>query len=137
LNGIAWINYRNSKYYAVQKFAQEAQHIAQSSGHLLAESKAIYLNAIACSALGYYSHVAQLCNRANDLLRLCGLAEGEAKLRLMVCEAEALFFKTEYTKAHKIQTIVEDITSAVYSPVNYNNATARATIAGHDVFKQT
>ncbi|KAJ6590687.1 hypothetical protein DFH09DRAFT_1423621 [Mycena vulgaris] len=133
LNGIAWLNYQMSNYPEVRRLGREGQMIARSSGNLYQESRSIYLQAIACSALGDYKQVVQLCQRSRELLGLCGLAEGEANLRLLNCEAGALSLKTEYAASYEIQTQIAQASAAVFVPVNYNYAMAQVNLALLDI----
>ncbi|KAJ7777515.1 hypothetical protein DFH07DRAFT_936614 [Mycena maculata] len=137
LNGIAWLQYQMSDYPKVRTLAQEGQIIAHSSGFLYQESRSLYLEAIACSAMGAYGRVASLCRRSRELLDLCGLADGEANIRLLNCEAEALFFKTEYTEAYAIQLQIVQRNSMAFTPVNYNHAIAQTNIALLDVVMES
>jgi hypothetical protein len=106
----------------------------QKSGGIIAtllEEQWIVLEAYGYGLLGNPSHALALCTRANELAIAVGLDGSERHLYILDIQAEMHLQKSEYTQAHKIQTLVTSKTSPNRSPRYHANALA--TLAHLDI----
>lgn len=116
---IANIERRTGHYTAAHIHAQEAQKLAQWSGDLYEEARALHIDADCHRELGQLKTSITLYHRARKLLELCGMSGGGLDYVLMNGEAEVYLQKSEYAKAHSLYTQIIQNTSADQDPHNY------------------
>ncbi|KAJ6460470.1 hypothetical protein C8R47DRAFT_1160868 [Mycena vitilis] len=88
---------------AAQQYAYEAGRLARISADLYREAQAHELEAVCWYRLGNYTESISLCNRARDLLYLCGISSGHLYHHIMNTQAEVHRLKSEYVEARRIQ----------------------------------
>ncbi|KAJ7906214.1 hypothetical protein B0H13DRAFT_2274137 [Mycena leptocephala] len=116
LDEMTLVQWKLGHYPLSQSHAREAQKLAQLSGDSYREASALRLEAISCTALGQYTQCTFLCNRAQELLGLCGLTKSVAFTQIMAEKAEAHLLKSEYADAHNIHTqILSQISMESYA----------------------
>jgi tetratricopeptide (TPR) repeat protein len=84
--------------------ACDAQRLARISGNLFREALALRIEAMYGSQLGDYKQSLSLCNRARNLLGLCGMSGGRSDHSIMASQAEIHRLKSEYNEAHNVLT---------------------------------
>ncbi|KAJ7493856.1 hypothetical protein FB451DRAFT_1164723 [Mycena latifolia] len=131
LDRLALIEWRTGDYSGAQVHAYESQRLARISGDFYREATALRLEAVCWILFGSYNNSIALCQRAGDLLRLCGMSGGDLDLVIMNTKAEAHRLKSEYIEAHNIQTQILRIISIEQEPYHY--ASALLNIAQLDV----
>jgi tetratricopeptide (TPR) repeat protein len=104
LKNLAWINWRLGDYSTAQILASEAQRVAQISADLYREAQALNVGATCNQSLGNYKQSLFLCDRARNLLSLCGLTGHDTDHEIMITQAEIHKLKSEYIDAHSINT---------------------------------
>ncbi|KAJ7740152.1 hypothetical protein B0H16DRAFT_59196 [Mycena metata] len=115
-------NFRVALTYAI-----ESERLAKTSGLLLAEAIALRVHSMCTNSLGNYKSSSAACDRARELLALCGMAGGEMDNLVMNSQAEVHKLKTEYAQAYNVQTQILKSASAEEDP--YRNAHALLTLA--------
>ncbi|KAJ7733123.1 hypothetical protein B0H16DRAFT_170788 [Mycena metata] len=115
-------NFRVALTYAI-----ESERLAKTSGLLLAEAIALRVHSMCTNSLGDYKSSSAACDRARELLALCGMAGGEMDNLVMNSQAEVHKLKTEYAQAYNVQTQILKNASAEEDP--YRNAHALLTLA--------
>jgi tetratricopeptide (TPR) repeat protein len=101
---LAKIDWQLGNYLPARLHACEAQRLARISANLYDEARALRMEAIAWTQLGNYKESISLCQRARDLLVLCGLSGGDLDHAIMISQAQIHLVKSEYHEAHNIQT---------------------------------
>jgi tetratricopeptide (TPR) repeat protein len=101
---LAWCKWRLGDYSAAQRHAYEAQRLARISADLYMEAQALHIDAMCSTALGTYKKSISLCNRARDLLALCGISGDVLDRTIMNAQAEVHRCKSEYMEGHNIYT---------------------------------
>ncbi|KAJ7604170.1 hypothetical protein DFH06DRAFT_1310650 [Mycena polygramma] len=101
---IGWIKWQLGENSAGQKYASEAQQLAQISGDFYREAQALDLEITCWYVVGNFKHSMLLCDRAKKLVTLCGISGGELDHTIMTSQAEVHKLKSEYLDAHKIHT---------------------------------
>ncbi|KAJ7911140.1 hypothetical protein B0H13DRAFT_2483243 [Mycena leptocephala] len=104
LKSLAWINWHLGDYSTAQILASEAQRVAQISADLYREAQALNVGATCNQSLGNYKQSLFLCDRARNLLSLCGLTGHDTDHEVMITQAEIHKLKLEYVDAHNINT---------------------------------
>ncbi|KAJ6561199.1 hypothetical protein DFH09DRAFT_1279421 [Mycena vulgaris] len=107
------------KYHAGQRHAFEAQKLAQLTGSLYEESKALLAETYCCRALGGYKRAIFVSHRARELVHLCGMSGGTVDYSIMASAAEVHLLKSEYAEARAIHVQIVQNTSADQDPWNY------------------
>ncbi|KAJ7500061.1 hypothetical protein FB451DRAFT_49751 [Mycena latifolia] len=119
LSQISWVKWRLGEYTTARNHAIEAQRLAKLSANLYQEARALDDEATCCTSLGNYTDIIPLCQRARELLALCGLTGGNLDHTVMANEAEIHFLKSEYTEARSIYTALVHDMSPTHEPYNY------------------
>lgn len=122
LNRLGMVNNMIGEYSKAQHYAEQAQILARQSGNLFQESTATLLNASVCTTLGDYKSAVNLCHRARECTRLCGLTGGDIDLKILRTEAEVYSLKSEYREARAIHADIIRETSPELAPMNYGFA---------------
>ncbi|KAJ7486650.1 hypothetical protein FB451DRAFT_1126899 [Mycena latifolia] len=124
LSDIALVKWRIGDYSGSQCDAREIQKLAHWSGDLFEEAKGAHLEAMSCTALSHYQCSIVLCQRARELLGLCGMS-GETFHSAICEEAQVHLLKSEYSEALAIHTQVlsqlsmeQDAASYAFSLLN-------------------
>ncbi|KAJ7107072.1 hypothetical protein C8R44DRAFT_323921 [Mycena epipterygia] len=91
-----------SDYPAAQMYAQDAQHLAQLSTNLYQEATALGAEAASLRGIGDLKESVRLCERARELLQLCGMQRGQAHHSVMTHLAEVYIQKSDYLEARNI-----------------------------------
>ncbi|KAJ7764798.1 hypothetical protein B0H16DRAFT_429317 [Mycena metata] len=99
LGRLAWIKWSTGDYITAQAYAQDTQRLAKVSGNLQHEALGLHTEVLCCQALGHFRECIFLIMRANALLELCGLFQGQLHYTLMTCQAEVHLLKSEYARA--------------------------------------
>ncbi|KAJ7457016.1 hypothetical protein FB451DRAFT_600510 [Mycena latifolia] len=131
LYNLAWTNWQCGDYYAGQMRANQSQRVAKISGHLFREANGLQVEIMCCSELGDYKKSIPLCERAQDLLELCGMSGGDLHHAIMNSQAEVHRLKSEYVEASNIHARILDQTRVEEDPCNH--ALALLNIAEIDV----
>jgi tetratricopeptide (TPR) repeat protein len=112
---VAWIKWSSGNHHAARTCAHDVQRIARLVGDLINEARALWIEAMSCRALGFYSDSILLCSRARDLLRICGLFGESPDHSILITEAEVYVLKSEYSKAQLIyKQILENVSAKRY-----------------------
>jgi tetratricopeptide (TPR) repeat protein len=101
---LATHHWQLGNYLSARLHACEAQRLARISANLFAEAQAMRIEAVAWTQLGNYRQSISLCHGARELLVLCGMSGGRLDHNIMSHQAEIHLVKSEYHKAHSIQT---------------------------------
>ncbi|KAJ7142538.1 hypothetical protein C8R44DRAFT_924127 [Mycena epipterygia] len=131
LQQLAGLKYSTGDYVVAQQHAHKAKEIAQLSANLWQEAAALNVEVSCLTALGNLKETVFLCQRARELLQLCGMQGGGADNGVMASLAEVHLMKSEYREARKIHIELAQKFSAQQSP--YHNAYALLNIAEVDV----
>ncbi|KAJ7863423.1 hypothetical protein B0H13DRAFT_2565205 [Mycena leptocephala] len=132
LQNLARLHWSLGDYSAAQVYAHQSQSLARKSGNFYREAAALNMEAMCLYTLGNHGQSISLCNRARDLLCLCGMSGGDMDRAIMANQAEAHKFKSEYVEAHNIHTRI--LQEAPVDQDTYNHAFALINIAEIDVF---
>ncbi|KAJ7889863.1 hypothetical protein B0H14DRAFT_2691114 [Mycena olivaceomarginata] len=122
LNRLGMVNNMIGEYSKAQHYAEQAQILARQSGNLFQESGATLINASVCTTLGDYKSAVNLCHRARECMRLCGLTGGDIDFKILRTEAEVYSLKSEYREARAIYADIIRETSPELAPMNYGFA---------------
>ncbi|KAJ7793992.1 hypothetical protein B0H14DRAFT_3558461 [Mycena olivaceomarginata] len=91
-------------YVIAQRYAREAQRLAQLSGNLYDEARAVRTEALCCADLGDYKSSIFLVHKTMRLLKLCGISGSSLEKTTMGAQAEVHLLKSEYVEARTIYT---------------------------------
>ncbi|KAJ7482712.1 hypothetical protein FB451DRAFT_1442334 [Mycena latifolia] len=91
-------------YLAAQLHAQASYRLSETSGDLHAQSLALRTSALCHRVCGDIQNAIFFCQRARNLLELCGTTTSRADTSLLQDLAETHFLKSEYAEAHNIYT---------------------------------
>ncbi|KAJ7896686.1 hypothetical protein B0H14DRAFT_3124887 [Mycena olivaceomarginata] len=130
LHLLTWLNLYLGKYSAAQMDAHESQKLSRVSGDLYEEANAVRTEAMCWKELGHYKKSLSLSIRAQSLLSLCGMSDGDSNLSIMNTQAEVHKCKSEYSEAWNIYTKMLQI-SPNQSP--YVHASALLNVAENGV----
>ncbi|KAJ7889839.1 hypothetical protein B0H14DRAFT_3708517 [Mycena olivaceomarginata] len=122
LNRLGMVNNLIGEYLKAQHYAEQAQILARQSGNLFQESGATLINAGVCTTLGDYKSAVNLCYRARECMRLCGMTGGDIDFKILRTEAEVYSLKSEYRETRAIYADIIRETSPELAPVNYGFA---------------
>jgi tetratricopeptide (TPR) repeat protein len=122
LAGRAWIKWHLGDYPEAQRYAFESQRVNRISADLFREARALLIEAACWIALGNYRQSISGCNRARDLLVLCGMSGGDTDHAIMTCQAEVHKFKSEYIEARNIHGQILGEASPEQDPYNHGLA---------------
>jgi hypothetical protein len=86
LKNLAWINWRLDDYSTAQILASEAQ----ISADLYREAQALNVGATCNQSLGNYKQSLFLCDRARNLLSLCGLTGRDTDHEIMITRQRSI-----------------------------------------------
>ncbi|KAJ6565263.1 hypothetical protein DFH09DRAFT_1081917 [Mycena vulgaris] len=132
LGHLAQLQWQLGDYSVALAHAYELQRLARVSADLHHEACALRIQALCWTRYGNYKQSISLCNKARDLLGLCGMSRSDTDHNIMASQAEAHKCKSEYLEARNIHIwILED------SPEDraiMNHAGALLNIAEIDVF---
>jgi tetratricopeptide (TPR) repeat protein len=131
LYNFAWAKWRLGDYSAAQMYADESQRLARISGNLYREAEALKMKSMCLYALGDYKQSISICNRARDLLGLCGMSGGDLEHLIMNNLAEVHKLKSEYVEARNIHSGLLQKAPEDQDP--YHHALALLNIAEIDV----
>ncbi|KAJ6549262.1 hypothetical protein DFH09DRAFT_1087018 [Mycena vulgaris] len=119
LNNVAVITHKTGDYVAAQKYASEAGRLAALCADLYEESRALRTEATCRTSRGDYKTSIPLLSRAQTLLELCGMSEGNLNLQIKTQRAQLHLLKSEYAEALDIHNRVVQTISAEERPVNH------------------
>jgi tetratricopeptide (TPR) repeat protein len=119
LNLIATFTHKTGDNIAAQKRAQEAGRLATLCGDLYEEARARKTEAVCCISRGDFQAAILLLSRAQTLLELCGMSDGNLNLQIKNQEAQVHLLKSEYAEALDYYNQVIKIISEEERPVNY------------------
>lgn len=109
LNSIAHIHWKNGDYSAAMTHTAEARRLANLSGNLYAETRALWIEGICSMCRGNYENSIVLFHRGREILGLCGMVRSDLDFRLLNGLAEVHLLKSEYAEARSIHNqILED-----------------------------
>jgi tetratricopeptide (TPR) repeat protein len=108
-------------------YIHEAQRLARISAALHDEANVLHIEAMISIKLRNYKQGLIVCQRARDLLALCGMSGGSTDHNTMNHQAEIHLVKSEYCEAHNIQTQIFQECSLDWDP--YNHAFASLNLA--------
>ncbi|KAJ7027715.1 hypothetical protein C8F04DRAFT_1189275 [Mycena alexandri] len=105
------IKWHLGEYVGALVHVQEFRTLANTSGNLHGEARALSVEAFCWKALGHYPQCTSLINRAKSLLNLCGIiSHGATSFTLMSAQVEVHKLKSEYADAHNIlNLLVQDV----------------------------
>ncbi|KAF7362818.1 ATPase-AAA-core domain-containing protein [Mycena venus] len=119
LNLIATFTHKTGDIFAAQKRAQEAGRLATLCGDLYEEARAQKTEAACCTSRSNFQAALPLLSRAQTLLELCGMSDGNLNLQIKNQEAQVHLLKSEYAEALDHHNQVIKIISEEERPVNY------------------
>ncbi|KAJ7050287.1 hypothetical protein C8F01DRAFT_1179268 [Mycena amicta] len=131
LDAIANVHWMTGRYSAGRKDAAESQELATSIADLYREARGLHTEAMCCRSLGMYPACVARCQRARELLALCGLANGEVDHANFGTLAEVLKDKSEYTEVRRMQCLISEKISMRDDP--FAHALAMLNVAEVDV----
>ncbi|KAJ7118161.1 hypothetical protein C8R44DRAFT_738110 [Mycena epipterygia] len=131
LDRLAWFKFDVGDYHAAQTYAREAQIIALLSGKIYPEAVALGTQALCGQVLGNLKEGIVLCQRARELLQLCGAQGSSADHRMVTILAELHLLKSEYPEARSIH--VELAKQADAQQDLYYHALSQLNIAEIDI----
>ncbi|KAJ6538336.1 hypothetical protein DFH09DRAFT_1283405 [Mycena vulgaris] len=99
LNSIAHIHWRNGDYSAAMTHTAMARRLANLSGNLYAETRALWIE------------VLYLFHRGREILGLCGMVRSDLDFRILNGLAEVHLLKSEYAEARSIHSQILEETS--------------------------
>ncbi|KAJ7935859.1 hypothetical protein B0H13DRAFT_1853972 [Mycena leptocephala] len=102
LQNLARLKFLLGDYSAAQMHAHESQRLARISADFFREALALRIKATCLRILGDYKQHVSLCDRARDLIRLCGASGGQVDYDIMNLQAEVHKLKSEYVEARRI-----------------------------------
>ncbi|KAJ7902459.1 hypothetical protein B0H13DRAFT_2513217 [Mycena leptocephala] len=117
---LAWITWLLGDHPGAQVHAYEAQRLASIEGDLYKEAEALRLMSICHYTSGNYKQSIPLCNRARDLLYLCGMVSCGLDHDILNTQAEIHLLKSEYVEARSIHCMILQESSANQSPYTYS-----------------
>ncbi|KAJ7087487.1 hypothetical protein C8R44DRAFT_31012 [Mycena epipterygia] len=116
LEAIARLEYSIADYPAALLHAREAQEIAQLSANLYREALALEIEAGCLTALGNLRETVLRCQKARELLQLCGMEGGYGDYVVIVNLAQVHLLKSEYLEARSIHSELVQKASAKQDP---------------------
>ncbi|KAJ6572399.1 hypothetical protein DFH09DRAFT_1152872 [Mycena vulgaris] len=122
LNHVAVVTHRTGDYVASQKHASEAGRLASLCADLYEESRALRTVTTCRASCGDYKTSISLLSRAQSLLELCGISDGNLNQQLKMKRAELHSLKSEYAEAVEIHNRVIQTISAEARPVNHGHS---------------
>ncbi|KAJ6463290.1 hypothetical protein DFH09DRAFT_1227335 [Mycena vulgaris] len=119
LNHVAVITHKTGDYVAAQRNASEAGRLAGLCADLYQESRALRTETTCRASRGDYKTSIPLLSRAQSLLELCGMSEGNLNLQLNMHRAQLHLLKSEYAEALEIHNRIIQTISAEARPVTH------------------
>lgn len=119
LTGLALIEIREGNWSDALQLANETRRIAAAAGNVMDELTGIKCQARCYMGLGDFKHAMQFVKEGKALIARLGIQGGESEITLINFEAELYRYKTEYTEARHIQSVILHQTSPLLVPVDY------------------
>ncbi|KAJ7212721.1 hypothetical protein GGX14DRAFT_446873 [Mycena pura] len=115
----AWIAWDSGDYFRGKKHSQDAQTLAKISGKLNKEAAALRIEAMCLLELGDIINIVAMCERARNLLKLCGMVGTNEDRLFMSTQAEAHELKSEYVEAQDLGARINSAASVEAHPYLY------------------
>ncbi|KAJ7113907.1 hypothetical protein C8R44DRAFT_740788 [Mycena epipterygia] len=103
---LCWIERAAGDYSVALGYVREARKLAEISGNLLQEARALRVEGVLCLDLGLYPIGMDLCNKGRELLHLCGLSGSIVDVGLLNTQGGIHACKSEYVEARSINSQV-------------------------------
>ncbi|KAJ7181406.1 hypothetical protein C8R43DRAFT_1116782 [Mycena crocata] len=131
MSNLAHVQVLLGNYTTARTQAHEAQRLAKICGDLLREAMALQIEAVCLYTLGDYKQSLSLCQRARNVLNLCGMAGHGMDNDMMNQQAQIHQLKSEYAEAREIRLVLLKKVSVEKEP--YQHAWALMGIAEIEV----